>query len=275
METEPFHIYSNGLSPLYKIPSRKSITQLLENKYEVLSHLIREQLSKVKSLSLTTDIWTETLNTKSFLGLTAHFLVEEQYKSVTIGIVEMTKRHQSEYLKNCLLRLIDEWNIHIESILVVVSNNAANIKKAIVDAFGIDKHLPCFAHTLNLVLAKIIDEDKVVKDFCAKVKNIVIYFKHSVIAADQLKFNSDFKLIQSVETRWNSTYAMLERFIQLSETISCIILQCPTAPPMLTASELQSTKKFVHLLKPFEDATKIVCGENYLTASKVIPIVNI
>jgi len=237
--------------------------------------MMKAQFSEIKHLSLTTDIWTETLNTKSFLGLTAHFLVKEQHKSVTIGVVEMTERHQSEYLKNWLLYLIDQWNIHIENIVVIVSDNAANIKKAIIEAFGADKHLPCFAHTLNLVPAKIIDEDDVVKDFCAKIKNIVTYFKKSVIAADQLRFHSNLKLIQSVDTRWNSTYSMLERFIQLSEKISCIILQCLTAPPMLTASELQAAKEFVQLLKPFEDATNIICGEYYLTASKVIPIVNI
>lgn len=275
VEKEGFQTFMNTILPLYKIPSRKSITHLMEEKYELLSSMMKAQLSEVKYLSLTTDIWTETLNMKSFLGLTAHFLVGEQHKSVAIGVVELTERHQSEYLKNWLLSLIDKWNKRIENIVVVVSDNDANIKKAIIDAFGIDKHLPCFAHTLNLVLAKIIDEDSVVKDFCAKIKNIVTYFKKSVIAADQLRFHSDLKLIQSIETRWNSTYNMLERFIELSEKISYIILQCPTAPPMLTALELQSTKEFVQLLKPFEDATKIICGEYYLTASKVIPIINI
>lgn len=274
VEKEGFKIFMNTILPLYKIPSRKTITHLMEEKYELLSSMMKTQLSEVKHLSLTTDIWTETLNTKSFLGLTVHFLIEEQHKSVTIGVVEMTERHQSEYLKNWLLSLIDKWNIDLENILVVVSDNAANIKKAIIDAFGADKHLPCFAHTLNLVPAKIIDEDNVVKDFCTKIKNIVTYFKKSVIAADQLRLYSDLKLIQNVETRWNSTYNMLQRFIQLSEKISCILLQCPTAPPMLSASELQSTKEFIQLLKPFEDATKIICGEYYLTASKVIPIVN-
>jgi len=207
--------------------------------------------------------------------LQAYFLVEKRHKSVTIGIVEMTERHQSEYLKNWLLCLIDQWNIHIENIVAIVSDNATNIKKAIIEAFGTDKHLPCFAHTLNLVPTKIIDEDDVVKNFCAKIKDIVTYFKKSVIAADQLRLHSNLKLIQSVDTRWNSTYSMLERFIQLSEKINCIILQCPTAPPMLTASELQAAKEFVQLLKPFEDATNIICGKYYLTASKVIPIVNI
>lgn len=85
--------------------------------------------------------------------------------------------------------------------------------------------MPCFAHTLNLVPAKIIDEDNVVKGFCAKIKDIVTYFKRSVIAADQLRLNLNLKLIQSVDTRWNSTYNMLERFMQLSEKISSSEMQ--------------------------------------------------
>lgn len=79
--------------------------------------------------------------------------------------------------------------------MVVVSDNATNIKKAIIDAFGANKHLSCFAHTLNLVLAKIIDEDIIVRTFCVKVKNIVKYFKQSVFAADQLRPHSSLKLI--------------------------------------------------------------------------------
>lgn len=67
---------------------------------------------------------------------------------------------------------------------------------------------------------------------------------------------------------------MLVRFIELADKISGILLQQPTAPIMLTASELQAAKEFVHLLKPFDEATKIICGEHYLTGSKVISIVH-
>lgn len=119
VEKEGFQTFMNTILPLYKIPSRKSITHLIEEKYKLLSSMMKAQLSEVKYLSLTTDIWTESLNTKSFLGLTTHFLTKEQHKSVTIGVVEMTERHQSEYLKSWLLSLIDEWNIHIENIIVV------------------------------------------------------------------------------------------------------------------------------------------------------------
>jgi len=65
---------------------------------------------------------------------------------------------------------------HIENIVIIVSDNAANIKKTNIEAFGVDKHLPWFAYTLNLVPVKIIDENNVVKNFCSKIKDIVTYF---------------------------------------------------------------------------------------------------
>lgn len=67
---------------------------------------------------------------------------------------------------------------------------------------------------------------------------------------------------------------MLARFIQISDKVGSILLQSTTPPPMITAFELQTVKEFVELLKPFEDATKIISGKSYLTGSKVIPIVN-
>lgn len=73
VEKKGFQISMNSILPLYKIPCRKSITRLIEEKYELLSNMMKV-LSKVKYLSLTTDIWTESLNMKSFLGLTTHFL---------------------------------------------------------------------------------------------------------------------------------------------------------------------------------------------------------
>lgn len=106
-----------------------------------------------------------------------------------------------------MLNIIHEWNIDAENIVTIVSDNAANMKKAITEIFGSEKHLPCFAHTLNLIPSNIIKDDIIVNDFCKKIKNIVTYFKHSVVAADELRAQSNLKLIQSVETRWNSTYA--------------------------------------------------------------------
>lgn len=269
---EGFQAFMRTVSPLYKIPNRTTVTTLIEEKYELLSDIMKTRLSKIRYLSLTTDIWTDQLNAKSFLGVTAHYLCKEQHKSVTIGVTELTERHTAENIKNWLLQIIADWRINKKNIVIV--DNAANMKKAIIDAFGTEKYLPCFSHTLNLVPANIIKDDVTVNLLCKKIKTIVTYFKHSVPAADELRKQSTLKLIQDVDTRWNSTKNMLDRFIELADKISPILLQSPSAPPMLSATELQTAKEFVELLKAFEDATQIISGETYLTASKAIPIVN-
>ena len=68
---------------------------------------------------------------------------------------------------------------------------------------------------------------------------------------------------------------MIERFLELSELISIIILENKKCDPMLSAVELYTLKEFLEIFKPFEIATKIVCGEKFLTASKIIPITRI
>jgi len=130
--------YLSSIAPLYKAPCKKTITNMMENKYELLSSLMKSKLSVVKHLSLTTDIWTDTLNTKSFLRLTCHFILDNEYKSIAIGVMELDERHTAKNLETWLLKMIQDWNINKDNITVVVSDSGSNIKKAIKDAFGAD-----------------------------------------------------------------------------------------------------------------------------------------
>ncbi|XP_066583331.1 E3 SUMO-protein ligase ZBED1-like [Prorops nasuta] len=273
VEKEGFTTFVKTIAPLYKIPCRATITRLMEEKYQVLSSNIKSLLSNTKYMSLTTDIWTDPLNVKSFLGLTAHFIHEDKHKTVTIGVTELCDRHSSNNIQMWLLDVTEKWKIKQESVVTVVCDNGANIKKAVKDVFGVNKQLSCFAHTLNLIPAKIIESDDVHVIF-KKIKAIVTFFKKSVAAMDSLRAVSSLKLIQSIDTRWNSAHDMIIRFIELSDKIASILLNLPTAPMMITSTELQTAKEFVDLLKPFKDATKIISGEFYMTASKSLPIVS-
>lgn len=66
VEKEGFKVFMKCVSPLYSIPSRKKISNLLEEKYVYLSDLVKEQLSNVEDIAITTDIWTD-INMKSYL----------------------------------------------------------------------------------------------------------------------------------------------------------------------------------------------------------------
>lgn len=98
VEKEGFKYLIKTAVPLYKIPGRKTITTLIEEKYEVLSNVMKAKLSSVEYLCLTTDVWTETLNTRSYLGTTAHFVFNEKLTYIIIEVTELSERHTSDYL---------------------------------------------------------------------------------------------------------------------------------------------------------------------------------
>ncbi|KYN50115.1 Zinc finger BED domain-containing protein 1 [Cyphomyrmex costatus] len=259
--------------PLYTLPSRKTITSLVDDKYNALSAVIRNKLATVEYVSITVDIWTDTLNTKSYLGTTVHFVSEDKLKSATLGLLPLADRHTGDNIGPWISEVIEKWNIKSANVIAFIADNASNMYKGISDTFGSHRFMPCFAHSLNLVATKVI-ADSGIDYLLVKVKSIVTYFKHSVYASDKLRQKVDLKLIQSVPTRWNSCFYMLERFIELSPHVGSILLEADNSPDMLTASELRVIREFVKLLRPLEQATKEICGEAYSTGSKVIPLVN-
>lgn len=66
---------------LYKVPSRNTMKNIIDQKYEIVENRFRMALQNVNNFSLTTDIWTDTQQMKSFLGLTIHFLENQSLQS--------------------------------------------------------------------------------------------------------------------------------------------------------------------------------------------------
>lgn len=280
VENEGFIQLLHTTCPLYKIPSRKTISTLIDSKYEAISNLFRGKIDKVDYVTLTCDIWTETMRSKSFLGVTIHFLDDSELFDATLGVYELSDRHTAEYIADILKNVCRDWNITDEIITCVVTDGAANMVKAIDVAFGKRKRIICFAHLLNLIVTKALEHVTELSDIITKVKNIVRWFKQSVVASDLLrKAQQDqseepqLTLKQDVPTRWNSTYYMLERFLKLRPHVNNIINTNISAPHMLSAREIQELQVSIELLRPFEQATKEISGSKYTTGSIIMPLV--
>ncbi|KAJ8961313.1 hypothetical protein NQ314_005962, partial [Rhamnusium bicolor] len=223
-DKEGFKFLMKTIAPLYKMPGRNSVTQLIDTKYEALSLLIKNRLRRVEDITLTTDLWTETLNTIGFLGVTAHFYFDSKLNSVTIGVYELSENHTGDYLGNCLRNICEEWNIPLQKITAVVRQ---------WEQYSADK------------LKK------------AQEKDIL-------------------KLVQSVPTRWNSVYYTLGQFLKLSAYIASILLENSKGPSMTDGMEIETTREVLQTLKPIEQVSKEICGEQYLTVLQVVilPVVS-
>lgn len=81
-------------------------------------------------------------------------------------------------------------------VFTAVTDNGANILSAVKKTFTPEKHLPCFAHTLNLVSERALVNLFDVQHLINKIKSVMTYFKHSVAASDELKKICDYKLKQ-------------------------------------------------------------------------------
>ncbi|KAJ8915340.1 hypothetical protein NQ315_008226 [Exocentrus adspersus] len=295
VENEGFRYFMGTVAPLYKPPSRKTISNLIDNKYDVLSGIIKIKLSVVSSVTLTTDVWTETMNTKSFLGITCHFYADNQLHSITIGVHELSERHTSDYLEECLRSVMTDWNISVENVTAVVTDNGttymllmkAKNQKPKGKAFyiglafvelGSQKKEIGNTSVQNIirvpgvtVASKIIDDVEEIKSVIIKIKAIVTYFKQSVLMADELRKvqppENVLKLIQSVPTRWNSTFFMLERFVKLYHYIAPILLKNPKSPTMVNATDMELVEEVLQILAPIAQVSKEICGEKYLTST--------
>ena len=104
-------------------------------------------LQTIKNISVTTDNWTGKL------------FITSKIATVNLGCFTLDQPHTADYLRNQLD--------------TVITDNVANIVKAVHDTFGKTHHLFCFAHTLHLVPT-------------IAMENTVTFLKQSNNTADEL-----------------------------------------------------------------------------------------
>lgn len=274
VEDEGFRELLEEFDPAYKLPSRKTLcNRLLPQTYDEVVQKVKNLLENSEYLTITTDTWTSTA-VENYLAITVHYLNDEwKLISILLDCCHFPDQHTAENLRNQLLNTLQEWNIS-EKVHTAVTDNARNITAAIKLTGW--THLPCLAHTLNLVVQ---DGIKLIQPIHKKVKRIVEYFHHSTTAKEKLSLlqvqlsEKNLKLINDVVTRWNSTYFMFQRMCEIQTSLEAAIGVLHSPVDSLNAEEWKILQEFCLLLKPFNSITIELSAEKTVTISKIIPMV--
>lgn len=120
-----------------------------------------------------------------------------------------TERHTAENIANQLKAVLTEWKVW-HKVVAIVSDNAANMVMAITD--HLKKHVPCFAHTLNLAVQ---DAIRMIDVLHTKVKDKGSTLSSNTLKETQQRNGPILKLKQAMPTRWNSSHHMFKRMLEV------------------------------------------------------------
>ena len=276
VEDEGFQKFVKTLDPKYTIPSRRKIMNDLPVLYETKKKRVMDILAKTKWCSITTDLWTSS-STMGYITLTCHYISADwTMESLVLKTAHVPGSHTSTYLTTELKKITDEWNV-TSKVHCAITDGASNIKGAI--KLNHWNNLVCIAHSLNLVVTCALNDDPEAKEVIEKVKHMVTYFHKSTLASEKLREIQkrldlpEHKLIQQVDTRWNSTFYMLERYLHQNEAVRTALCMQDRNDLILSSEKNSFIAEMIRILRPFEAVTTELSAEKYVSASKIIPLV--
>ena len=280
VENEGFRNMMTTLEPRYTIPSRQHITDIaLPKLYGQVKAKVLDSLSSAERVALTCDAWTSRA-TESYVTLTAHHIDDQwNLKSHVLQTRAMRDSQTGEHIAALLNEAVTEWGLDGKD-PVVVTDNASNMTVAARLA-GLT-HIQCFAHSLNLASQRALKIQSVAR-LLGRVRRVTAFFRRSTLASEQLKQKQrllqlpSHRLITDVITRWNSSYEMIERFLEQQPAICAALLSTEVRRSekdifTLSESDITCAEEVLRALKPMKDATLVMSEESMPTLSLIAPL---
>lgn len=256
------------------IPSRNTVTthilKLANESVNIVTEMLRTVIQDYGCFGITTDLWTEQLNTTSFIAITVHFFVQSpaglELKSLVIDLFEMTcDAMTAANIKDTIINLFAAFGITVDDLMqhaCFVTDRGSNIRSAVSEF----EHHPCLAHLCNNVVDKMLGGVEL-KKIVSNASNLVKYVKKSNIASQLTS-----KLKGHVETRWNSVYDMLISIIENYQELHHILetkqetsSRNSNVLDKLTCLSVHDMKAVCSVLVFFKNVSTAVEGDKYVT----------
>lgn len=138
----------------------------------------------------------------------------------------------------------------------------------------------CFPHTLNLVVKDAL-ADPGISEVLGVVRKLASHFKMSGKATNPLKQTQKqlgmkvLRIIRDCETRWSSTYEMLDRYLVIAPAVQSVCILPGYEFPYPDSNTNKELRKINEILKPLASVTKLMSAERNVTASSVSIMENV
>ncbi|CAL5347426.1 unnamed protein product [Camellia sinensis] len=287
VEREGFRQFCSVMQPNFKKFSRFTVARDIVDLYCSEKKKLKNVLKNANyRLCLTTDSWTSLQNV-SYMCLTAHFIDKDWNLQKRILNFSVISSHKGEAIGKAVESCLVDWGIEKISTITVDNASANDVAIAYVKrkfSKNIDSlilrgeylHMRCCAHIINLIVKDGLSE---IKDSITRIRDAVKYVRSSPqreqffrTCAETERVTCKSLLCLDVQTRWNSTYLMLDVatkfqkvFERLEDEDPHFKLELNHGPP--TSQDWEDANVFTQFLQKFYDATVRLSGSLYVTSN--------
>ncbi|CAB4488760.1 unnamed protein product [Rhizophagus irregularis] len=158
------------------------------------------------------------------------------------------------------------------SLSIWVAENVINFNKK-------EQHIRCFAHSINLSVKEALSclDGKI-----SLLRELIVKICASSLRREKLSNackNNDInnlKPILDIPTRWNSTFDMIKKALQLKVVLEYIVFQDKDLKKYTFSEEKWAIfEQIKNFLEIFKKVTVIMSGSHYPTLSLTVPLYNI
>ncbi len=170
----------------------------------------------------------------------------------------------------------------------ITTDNASNMKVAWRESTTINHGMGCFAHTLHLIVNNGISKvDKLTKSLSV-FKKLAKACNQSALYCQRIRKECEDlnksgttpvhynKIIQSVDTRWNSTLMMIRSILQLRPALEAIKMASARSTAVGLIELMPETEDFelldsiIPILTKFEEVSIFMSAEKYPTICWIV-----
>ncbi|KAK8800542.1 hypothetical protein WA158_006860 [Blastocystis sp. Blastoise] len=279
-----------------RVPSRFTLINNVNAMYFKLSNELKSYFEKVPLCSFTCDVVT-TKNHLHLLGITCHWIdpSSSKIRCMLLSLETITGISNGPSYFDAFKRVLDYYNLWPKLFCVTTDNGGGNstfIDK--IETFSIENGYyfskarnwnRCAAHVINIAiyisntfLYIFIAFLDIVKDQIEKIRQFGMHIRNSAVNLE--RFNEILKTITNgatlsfkddVETRWNSTFYMIQRYLRLYSAVVSYSVQYNIHNYDLSNDDINLIQDILKVLALFENITVKLSGSSYPTLPQVLP----